>query len=639
MIAVGTKPPLARGDLFLAVTLHVDLINQHVMSMRIEGRTRHEFCQAGGRRTGNLNLLILRRFRLYLPAPENRLQGDAWLGEGIVRQQAHTITQPSHHRLFLEIGDEGAVALDLDLQRQETLGSQFLRQARILLHLVTQFAEIPLLLVVVLQRGPSGHHRRLQPTANALLAVDVRIGEGQKRRARRRMHSPQPRLKTLHEVSAILIVPGEERLGKCRLRALVNRLEHASDRIRQARLSRREHPLTQGKAQILAFKDRIGIKEHAWRRDRARDHLRRITEEIQVMRSRRGHGDVECAAVLTSRTSDSLDELGLVRRHAAQEHTRQVADVHAHLQSRRRRNEVRIPLLRPLGLKPVLQFLALITIEQSRMLRRIDPVNLAMQVLFMERIAQHLLRSRLRMPNDRQQINRKMPVRQHVMVDKATDQSVLLKCGEEHGKRFLVQVEARFPKRLRQRMPRRKRINDLETPQRLLLRIRGNRDVRRDLGSVNLNAAMLQTVDRKHLATCQCTDAQNAVPVVKRPVADHSLRQKLQALAHLLRRMRENTQRLRFIADGIRQSRPHRVLKGRQLGLQNGHARSLERTPEILPAAEFHRHLPAEPREKGRQDLLVWRRRIVSFELTPGIEPLQVLRNQFGQLITGIREP
>ena len=112
-------------------------------------------------------------------------------------------------------------------------------------------------------------------------------------------------------------------------------------------------------------------------------HLQRIAEEVLVMPLRGGIGDSEDGriTVQAAGATDALDETRLVWRHPAQHHAGQGADVDAHLQGRRRREQVLEPgprLLRP-GHEAVLQFHALIPLQQARVFMGDHPPHLPAQ--------------------------------------------------------------------------------------------------------------------------------------------------------------------------------------------------------------------------------------------------------------------
>ena len=110
-------------------------------------------------------------------------------------------------------------------------------------------------------------------------------------------------------------------------------------------------------------------------------HLQRVREEILIVPVGGGIGDGEHrrVAVPAPGAADALDETGLVGRNAPQHHAGQGADVDAHLQGRRRREQVLVPGLRGIlgGHEAVLQGDPLVALQQPRVLVGDDPGDVA----------------------------------------------------------------------------------------------------------------------------------------------------------------------------------------------------------------------------------------------------------------------
>ena len=94
-------------------------------------------------------------------------------------------------------------------------------------------------------------------------------------------------------------------------------------------------PVIQTEGEQLAAQHLRGAQKHAGRGHLTGQHFVRLLEEVQVMRAvaigqGRGHG----VAIAAASPADALQKTGLVGWDGTQQHRRQVADVHAHLQRR-----------------------------------------------------------------------------------------------------------------------------------------------------------------------------------------------------------------------------------------------------------------------------------------------------------------
>ena len=143
------------------------------------------------------------------------------------------------------------------------------------------------------------------------------------------------------------------------------------------------HPMIEEEGVDLAAQHLRGIQVDGGRLHVAVQHLQRVREEILIVPVGGGIGDGEHrrVAVPAAGAADALDEIGLVGRNAAQHHAGQGADVDAHLQGRRRREQVLVPGLRGLlgGHEAVLQGDPLVALQQPRVLVGDDPGDVASQ--------------------------------------------------------------------------------------------------------------------------------------------------------------------------------------------------------------------------------------------------------------------
>ena len=139
------------------------------------------------------------------------------------------------------------------------------------------------------------------------------------------------------------------------------------------------HPIVHAERKKLPAQHLGCLEEDARRRHLAGNHLFGLGEEVEVVRAvaigQRGRHGV---AITAARTAHALQEARLVRRHRAQQHRREVADVHTHLQRGGGREQVFEPGPRLLVLEALLQCLALLSVEQAGVLSRNHPAQVAL---------------------------------------------------------------------------------------------------------------------------------------------------------------------------------------------------------------------------------------------------------------------
>ena len=120
----------------------------------------------------------------------------------------------------------------------------------------------------------------------------------------------------------------------------------------------------------LAFEHGRGVEEDARRLDAAGEHGERLGVEVEVVGLACGHRRGERVAVAAAGAPDPLQVVRLPRRHRAEHHRGQVADVDAQFQGGRRREQVRLPRPRVRVGEARLQAVPLVARQQRGVLGR-----------------------------------------------------------------------------------------------------------------------------------------------------------------------------------------------------------------------------------------------------------------------------
>ena len=141
----------------------------------------------------------------------------------------------------------------------------------------------------------------------------------------------------------------------------------------------RGDPVVEREGRELALEDGRSAEVDARRRDVAREHLQGVLEEVEVVGLALGDGDRERVAVAAARAADALEVVGLGGRDRGEEDRREVADVDAHLERRRAREEVGGPGA-VVADESLLQGLAVVALQEARVLAGDDAVEVAVGV-------------------------------------------------------------------------------------------------------------------------------------------------------------------------------------------------------------------------------------------------------------------
>ena len=99
------------------------------------------------------------------------------------------------------------------------------------------------------------------------------------------------------------------------------------------------------------------------------EHLPRFFEEVEVVGTAAvGERGRERIAVAPPRAADPLQEARLSRRHRTEHHRREIADIHAHLQRGRGREQVLVPRPGGVRLEAALERFPLLALQEARVL-------------------------------------------------------------------------------------------------------------------------------------------------------------------------------------------------------------------------------------------------------------------------------
>ena len=105
-------------------------------------------------------------------------------------------------------------------------------------------------------------------------------------------------------------------------------------------------PVIQTKGHHLPPQHIRSLQKDAGRRHLSGQHLPDLCEEVQVMRAAAvGERGCQRIAIASPCTTNPLQKTCLIRRHRAQHHSREITDIHAHLQRWRGGQKVLVPAM------------------------------------------------------------------------------------------------------------------------------------------------------------------------------------------------------------------------------------------------------------------------------------------------------
>ena len=372
VVAARAKTPvLGLGE------VHVDLVDFHTPLVRVEAVFRGELGQRRLRRALVLqrierDVTALARLVDTTAAPQHGLQLHPGFRKGVVRNQpvvGHRAEQVARVDFLDEL--EELVALSQQLV-DFRLGRLVLW---LLLELLDRLVELVLALLVaaplLLQLG-----QRLHQAAAQAIRLALALHEIQQPRPHHFIHIA---VEQLHEAVEESLLVGQhmvdEQVGEAVELARLHHVQRLRGLVRQCVMAAQTcHPVVHAVGEQLPAQHLGRLQEDARRRHFASNHLLGLGKEVEVVRAVAiSQGGGHRVAVATPRPAHPLQKTRLVRRHRAQQHRRQAADVHAHLQRRRCGEQVFVPGARLLVLEAVLQRLSFRALQQACVLGRDHP--------------------------------------------------------------------------------------------------------------------------------------------------------------------------------------------------------------------------------------------------------------------------